>query len=113
MSSRLRVGMGDSYGLRPVVLASDDFDPTAVTGVVFNITKPTAVAGVTTTVQWTGSLGTQSALSVQALYAFDVDGLDLDYPGTWRCWLQWTVPGETPGPRSEVFTFRVSAADAA
>ena len=111
MSVRLRVGMGDSYGLRPIVLASADFDPTAVTGVTFMITKPNAL-GTTTAVEWTGAIGTQSAASVQALYAFDIAGTDLDYPGTWRVWLQWTVPGETPGPRSEVAQFHVSAADA-
>jgi hypothetical protein len=110
--SRLRVGMGQPYGVRPVQLATTDFDPMAVTGVVFHITKPTAVAGVTTTVAWTGTIGTQSTVSVQALYALNSDGSDLDFPGTWSCWLQWTVPGQTPGPRSEVFTFRVSAADA-
>lgn len=109
MSVRLRVGMGDSYGLRPVVLANDDFDPTSVTGATFMVTKPTASG--TANVEWTGSIGTQSAASVQALYAFNADGNDLDYPGTWRAWIQWTVPGESPGPRSEVFTFPVIAAD--
>ena len=103
--------MGDSYGLRETVLANADFDPTAVTGGVYHITKPNA-QGTTTSVQWTGSLGTQSVASVQLLYAFNVDGLDLDYPGTWRAWIQWTVPGETPGPRSEVASFVVVSADA-
>ena len=110
MSTVLRVGMGDSYGLRPVVLASEDFLPNAVTGVTFMVTKPTAGGG-TAQVQWTGTIGTQSALSVQALYAFNADGSDLDYPGTWKVWLQWTVPGESPGPRTEVGSFRVLAAD--
>lgn len=110
MSTRLRVGMGDSYGLRPVVLRGPDFDPEAVTGVVFHVTKPTSSGG-TASVQWTGSIGDRSAASVQALYAFNANGLDLDYPGTWRVWLQWTVPGETPGPRTEVGTFTVVGAD--
>lgn len=110
MATRLRVGMGDSYGLRPVVLRSDDFDPESVTGVTFMITKPTAGGG-TAQVEWTGAIGEQSAASVQALYAFNADGSDLDYPGTWRVWLQWTVPGESPGPRTEVGSFLVVAAD--
>ncbi len=112
MASRLRVGMGDSYGLRFIVLASDDFLPTEVTGAVFHITKPTAVSGVTEDVEWTGSIGTQSAQYVEALYAFDADGDDLDIAGTYLAWVQWTVPGETPGPRSEVASFPVIAADA-
>lgn len=107
MSVRLRVGMGDSYGLRPVVLASPDFNPLLVTGVTFRVTKPSG-----TTVSWVGTIGTKTAASVQALYAFDGAGTDLDAPGTWRFWLQWTVPGEVPGPRSEVSQFTVVAADA-
>lgn len=108
---RLRVGMGDSYGLRPVVAKNDDFDPAAVTGVVFEITKPTAVGGVTERVEWPGTIGAQSADSVEAIFIFDSDGSSLDFPGEWRLWLQWTVPGETPGPRTEVAPFQVYAAD--
>lgn len=110
MSTRLRVGMGNSYGLSVTVLAGADFDPADPTGAVFNITKPTASGE--TTVQWTAAIDTQSAASLRTFYQFDVDGLDLDYPGTWRGWIQWTVVGQTPGPRSEVFTFAVVAADA-
>ena len=109
--TRLRVGMGDSYGLRFTVFASDDFLPATVTGAVFHITKPNALK-TTTQVTWTASIGAQSSVSVQALYAFAADGLDLDYPGTWRAWIQWIVPGETPGPRSEVASFIVVGADA-
>ena len=54
--SKLRVGMGNSYGLRIVVLANADFLPLSVTAGVIKITKPTAVAGVTTTVDWTATL---------------------------------------------------------
>jgi hypothetical protein len=106
VSTRLRVGMGDSYGLRITVLAGPDFLPEAVTGAAFKVTKPGGEL-----VEWAGEIGTQSALSVEALYSFSEDGLDLDTVGTWRVWIQWTVPGETPGPRSEVTSFRVVAAD--
>lgn len=102
--------MGDSYGLRETVLKGPDFDPAAVTGGTFRITKPSAAGEVS--VQWPISLGTQSSASVQALYAFNANGTDLDFPGTWRAWIQWTVPGETPGPRTEVAPFVVAAADA-
>jgi len=109
LSVRLYVGMGDSYGLRETVLAGPDFLPAAVTGGVFHITKPSAAGEVS--VQWTGTIGTQSSASVQLLYSFAASGLDLDYPGTWRVWIQWTVPGESPGPRTAVASFTVIAAD--
>lgn len=99
--------MGDSYGLRFIVLRATDFDPTAVTGGTFKVTKPDD-----TTVEWPVSLGAQSTLSVEALYAFNADGSDLDAAGRWHAWIQWTVPGETPGPRSEVATFVVASAAA-
>lgn len=107
MSTRLRIGMGDSYGLRATVLANDDFDPTAPTGGVFKITKHDG-----TTVNWTGAITAQSALSIELTYTFNASGLDLDQAGTWRFWIQWTVPGETPGPRTEVDSFAVLAASA-
>ena len=105
MTTVLRVGMGDSYGIRATVLASADFDPMAPTGGVFKITKHDG-----TTVNWTGVIATQSALSIELTYAFNVSGLDLDQAGTWSFWIQWTVPGETPGPRTEVDRFAVKAA---
>lgn len=110
MTTRLRVGMGDSYGLRLTVLASADFAPATVTGAVIHVTKPTASGEASVT--WTAALSAQSSAGVTAYYAFATSGLDLDYPGTWRAWVQWTVPGQTPGPRSEVVRFVVAAANA-
>lgn len=98
--------MGDSYGLRVTVLASPDFAPATVTGATFKVTKPNG-----TLVDWTATLATQSAASVQARYSFASSGLDLDAVGTWRVWIQWTVAGQTPGPRSEVISFQVVAAN--
>ena len=106
--SKLRVGMGNSYGLRIVVLANADFLPLSVTAGVIKITKPTAVAGVTTTVDWTATLSAQSSGSVTATYTFNASALDLDFAGQWRAWIQWTVPGQTPGPRTEVIAFTVA-----
>ena len=107
-NTRLRVGMGDSYGLRVTVLAGPDFLPASVTGGTFKITK----ADGTTAVNWVGTLGVQSSVSVELLYAFSGSGADLDTVGTWTGWIQWTAPGKTPGPRSEVFEFQVIAANA-
>ena len=110
MTARLRVGMGDSYGLSFAVLAATDFAPADVTAATFKVTKPTATGE--SSVEWTGSLSAQSAAGVTANYTFNADGLDLDYPGAWRVWIQWTVVGESPGPRTEVARFTVIAADA-
>lgn len=105
MTTVLRVGMGDSYGVRATVHASADFDPSAPTGGTFKITKPDD-----TTVNWTGVIAAQSSTSIELTYAFNANGLDLDQIGTWTFWIQWTVPGETPGPRTEVDSFAVKAA---
>lgn len=106
MSTRLRVGMGDSYGLRAVVLANPDFDPLLPTGVTFEVTKPSGAS-----VSWIGTLGAPSSLSRLATYPFASDGSDLDEVGTWRVWLQWVVPGASPGPRTETASFIVVAAN--
>lgn len=98
--------MGSYYGLRLTALASPDFDPMVVTGAIFKVTKPGG-----TTVSWTGTVDTQSSSSVRAVYAFAPTGLDLDMPGTWRVWVQWTVAGGGLGPRTETVTFQVIAAD--
>lgn len=98
----LRVGMGDSYGLRITVPASADLDPSAVTGVVFHVTKPSGER-----VKWTGTLDTQSASSVRAVYTFSGSGLDLDQPGDWTAWLRFTQPGKSPGPTTDPFIFPV------
>ena len=102
--AKLRVGMGDSYGLRFTVLASPDFDPTLVTGATFKVTRPDG-----SSVDWTGGLLSQTSASVQAYYAFNVSGLDLNQVGKWIAWVQWTQPGKTPGPRSEPYPFDVFA----
>ena len=102
----LRIGIGAPYRLRVTVLATPEFDPMRVTGAVMRITKPNGMVAT-----WTAEIAGQSSTSVQASYPFSVTGLDLDTIGTWRVWVQWTVPGETPGPRSEVTTFHVIAAD--
>lgn len=99
--------MGDSYGLRVIVPSSTDFDPAAPTGVDFKVTKPDGSG-----LSWAGVIASQSSGSLEATYAFAADGSDLDATGTWRAWLQFTVAGESPGPRSEVFSFPVIAADA-
>lgn len=104
--TRLRMGMGDSYGLRITVLASDSFDPEAPSGATFHVTKPDA-----SEVTWTATIASQSAVSALATYAFNADGTDLDQAGIWRVWIQWTVTGESPGPRSEVGSFNVIAAN--
>lgn len=100
--------MGQPYGIRINVLASDDFDPTTPTDATFHVTKP---SGALTT--WPGVVSAQSAASVAAVYAFAADGSDLDQVGTWRAWVQWTVAGTTPGPRTEVVSFPVIAANQA
>lgn len=107
---RLRIGMGDSYGLRIPVLRAEGFDPSTVTAVVFMITKPTSPTP--THVEWPGTLDDQSADAVTADVRFEPDGSSLDVVGEWRVWLQFATPGETPGPRTEVTTFNVVAADA-
>lgn len=99
--------MGDSYGLRVTVPSSTDFDPTAPTAVDFKITKPDGTA-----LTWAGVIASQGVGSLEATYAFNADGDDLNAVGTWKAWLQFTVAGESPGPRSEVFSFAVIAADA-
>lgn len=106
MTTRLRVGMGDSYGLRVEVRANADFDPTLVDGVTFKITKPGGAS-----VNWTGEIESQDAQSAVAAYTFNANGLDLDVTGKWTVWLQWTQPGRTPGPRTEVGPFQVVAAN--
>lgn len=98
--------MGDSYGLVITVAASADFDPSLPTAAVLEVTKPEGESVV-----WTAVLESQSADAVTARYTFNADGSDLDEDGTWRVWVQWTVVGETPGPRSEVGSFAVIAAD--
>ncbi len=105
MTTVLRVGMGDSYGIRATVLASADFDPSAPTGGTFKVTKTDG-----TTVNWTGVIASQSSTAIELTYAFNASGADLDQIGTWTFWIQWTVPGETPGPRTEVDSFAVKAA---
>jgi GTP-dependent phosphoenolpyruvate carboxykinase len=106
-TTRLRVGMGDAYGIRITVLAAPDFDPAAVTAAVMKITKPSGAA-----VNWTAALASQSSLSVQATYTFATAGTDLDVAGTWSVWVQFTQPGKTIGPRCEVVQFTVVAANA-
>lgn len=106
MTLALRVGMGNSYGLRITVPSSADFDPTLPTAASLEITKPEGEHVV-----WPATILTQSASSAQVRYVFNADGSDLDQDGLWRVWVQWTVVGETPGPRSEVGSFNVVAAD--
>ena len=108
MSARLRVGMGEPYGIRIRVAASDDFDPLTVTGAVIKVTRPES----STVVSWTAALENQSASSVDAVYTFASAGTDLNVTGVWRAWVQWTVPGVTPGPRSETTAFTVIAENA-
>ncbi len=102
----LRIGMGNSYGLRLTVFAAPSFDPSTVTGATIKVTKPNG-----TKIEWAATLDDQSALSVQARYDLAATGLDIDMVGTWRAWVQWTVPGQTPGPRTETTSFQVIAAD--
>lgn len=102
--------MGDSYGLRVAVPSAEGFAPETVTGVTFMITKPTSPTA--TRVEWPGTLDAQSESSVTADVRFEPDGSSLDVVGEWRFWLQFTTPGESPGPRTEVTTFNVVAADA-
>ncbi len=107
MTTALRVGMGNTYGLTLSEAATDTFDPEAPSGVMFKVTKPSGAL-----VSWTATIVSQSPTVAVADYRFDVDGEDLDEDGTWRVWIQWTgVSGETPGPRSEVTSFDVIAAD--
>ncbi len=106
MTLALRVGMGDSYGVRCTVASSTDFAPATVTAAVLHVTKPEGDL-----ITWTGVLSAQSSTSVTATYTLNADGSDLDQDGTWRVWVQWTVVGQTPGPRSEVGSFAVIAAD--
>lgn len=100
--------MGEPYGIRIIVLASEDFDPEEPTGATLHVTKPDDDE---TQVEWTGIVTSQSSTSATARYTFNADGDDLDVVGTWRVWVQWTVAGQAPGPRSEVVTFNVIAAD--
>lgn len=104
--SRLRIGMGQPYVLRATVAAGPDFDPTAVTGATFYLTKPSG-----TVVTKTGAVDAADAASATAIYRLAANGLDLDEAGLWRFWVQWTVPAQTPGPRTEVSTFVVVASD--
>lgn len=100
----IHVGMGNAYGVRIVVSASDDFDPTAVTGGRFVVTKSDGIADA---VSWVGTLSAQSAASVTLSYTFAAGGGDVDQDGLWTAWIDWTQPGKSPGPRSEPFTFPV------
>jgi hypothetical protein len=102
--TRLRVGMGDRYGISLTVPRNADFDPSAVTGAVMKVTKP---GGTADAVSWTAAITAQDADSATIRYAFSSTGLDLDVPGTWKAWIQWTEPGFTIGPRSEVAPFPV------
>lgn len=100
----LYVGMGQPYAIRFDVDKSDDFDPSLPTGATFHITKPD-----NTETTFAASLADQSADAVSAVHLLTAS--DLDMKGTWRAWVQWTVPGETPGPRTEVLSFQVLAKD--
>lgn len=104
--------MGQPYALLIRVLATPQFDPTLVTGATFKVTKPEPRNGEPIeTVEWTAELTDQSAAGVSAVYNFAASGDDLNLAGRWRAWVQWTVPGQTPGPRSEVTTFSVADRD--
>jgi hypothetical protein len=99
--------MGDAYGLRVTVIKSADFDPSVVTSGVFKITKPDG----RTLVEWASEISDQSADSITAYHAFASDGSELDVPGYWTLWIQWTVPGRTLGPRTEPQQFEVLPAN--
>lgn len=103
----LRIGMGDSYGLRLTVASSTDFNPSLPTAATIEIRKPEGDL-----ITWTGVIESQSASTILVRYTFNANGTDLDQDGQWRVWIQWTVVGETPGPRTEVGTFDVIAANA-
>jgi hypothetical protein len=98
--------MGQPYAVRITVMANEDFDPELPTGATIKVTKPSGAE-----VSWTATIPAQSAQSATAVYALASSGLDLDQPGTWRAYVQWTVAGQTPGPRSEPTSFLVLAAD--
>ncbi len=111
MTLALRMGMGNSYGLHITVPAGDEedfepFDPELPTAAVLEVTKPEGQH-----VDWTASIVSQSAEAIVVDYRFNPNTLDLDQDGEWRVWIQWTVVGETPGPRTEVGSFLVVAAD--
>jgi hypothetical protein len=91
VSKGLRVGVGNSYGLRATIAANADFDPSQPTGGVFVATKPSGP-----TVMWPVVIVAQSAASIEVRYAFNANGLDVDVDGIWRVWIQWSVSGQTP-----------------
>jgi hypothetical protein len=95
----LRVGMGQPYKVRFRVLASADFDPMVVTNPIIKVTKSNG-----TTLEWTATVENRSSAGVDAVYALNANGLDLDVPRTWRFWVQWSAPSVTPGPRTSVWT---------
>jgi hypothetical protein len=97
-------GMGQPYRIRNTVLASNDLDPSQPTGAVFVVTKPDK-----TSITWVAALSAQSSESVQVIY--NLVGDELDQTGFWDAWIQFTVPGETPGPRCDPFQFWVKAAN--
>lgn len=103
MSTRLRVGMGEPYGIRLRVAAGPDFDPMAVTGAVIKVTRPNS----STVITWTATVEEKIAESATVVHVFAPAGTDLNVEGVWRAWVQWTVPGQTPGPRSETTAFTV------
>lgn len=102
--SALRMGMGNSYGLRCTVAANADFNPALPTAATMMVTKPSGEA-----VTWTASITSQSVSSITVRYVFNVNGQDLDEDGDWRVWIQWTVAGQTPGPQTDPGTFPVLA----
>ena len=100
----LRIGMGEPYAIRVTVPSSADFDPTTPTGGTLELTKPDGER-ITRPL----SISSQTSLSISALYSLAIP--DLDIPGVWRMWIQWTVGIEAPGPRTSVTSFTVIGDD--
>lgn len=80
----LRVGMGDSYGLRFTVLASSDFDPSTVTGATFKIVPAKYIRArllrpidaVQETIEASGGVNTYLAASCSTAASVDASARD-------------------------------------
>lgn len=98
----LYTGMGQPYAIEITVPRSEWFDPMTVTGALMKVTKPSGQA-----VEWVATIKSKTSDAITIAYSLVSGGTDLTDSGLWKVWVQWTVAGMTPGPRTATGTFTV------